>query len=201
MALTGKYTREKGQKGVVGRSAHQYEKCVAYWHQFLGDCAPRPNKDTRLFPSALNLRLQYRTHFLDYATKQKWEGAAVPSFSTWERARHDPLFDDVKVQKKHFHTRCDACSSFRTALENQWGKTDIRQLRLRYDAHLDNIHDWRLIEKHWFQRCHHSPTDCAVLVYDDTECVELPHFGRNPPKGWGPRKKKLKVCSSATLIA
>jgi hypothetical protein len=195
MIKQGIYTRQdKIQGGTVGRSNKKYQQCVAFWHEYLDDCAPRPNDTTRIFPSNLSLKLQYEELFIGvYVGTQGWGGPAIPSFSTWSRARFDPLFSDVIVAKKHFHARCETCHTVRRKLLMAFGKQEILEIRLSFREHNGDIKSFRQLEKILGQMARHTPQKCAFFMFDDTEAARNPHLGPNPPKSWGPRKKTLKV--------
>lgn len=195
MVKRGVYHRwDKMQLGTTGRPNTKYRQCVAFWAEYLDDCAPRPNDETRIFPSNISLKLQYEELFIGvYVDTQGWVGAAIPSFTTWARARFDPLFGDCVSAKKHFHARCETCHTVRKNLLSAFGKEEIIGVRAFFREHNGDIKDYRQLENNLGQMAKHTPSKCQFFMYDDTECARSPHFGPNPPKSWGPRKKTLKV--------
>jgi hypothetical protein len=196
MLKVGVFSRgpEHMKIGRVGRSNHKYVQCVAFWVEYLEDCAPRPNEETRIYPSSVSLDLQYRELFVGvYVAAQGWTGGEIPSFSTWSRARRDPLFSDVVDAKKHFHARCDTCHDVRRRLLLAFGQPEMQLVKLTFREHNVDIKDFRQLDAYWDQMAKHNPTQFLVLMFDDTECARNPHLGPNPPKSWGPRKKTLKV--------
>lgn len=181
-------------EGRVGRSNQKYIRCVAFWVEYLDDCAPRPNDTTRIFPSSVSLNLQYMELFLAvYAIHQGWPAGDIPGFTTWARARRDPLFSDVVDAKKHYHARCDTCHDVRRRLLQAFGRDEMQRVKLTFREHNIDIRDFRTLEGYWEQKSKHNPGAVVCLMFDDTECVRSPHLGPNPPKSWTQRKKALKV--------
>lgn len=200
MANTNTFTRQKLQRGSVGRSNLKYMQCVAYWKEYLDACAPRPNATTRLFPSVLALKHQYKLNFLGrYADSQGWKGRTIPSYETWRRARLDPLFADVKRQKNHYHGKCTTCSALTKQMSAQFGTSNLEQIRALWLAHKKDLDDFKQLETYWTQRAMHSPHEVVVLMFDDTESIGFPHFGQRTPKSWGDRRRDLKVSQSWCL--
>ena len=173
MIRRGDFTRwdRMNNDGSTGRPNTKYQQCVAFWHEYLDDCAPRPNDETRIFPSNLYLKLQYEELFLGvYVNAQGWQGSAIPSFSTWSRARFDPLFSDVVVAKKHFHVRCTTCYTVRQKLLRAFGKLEILEVKATFQDHNVDIKMFRQLEKILGQMSRHTPGKCAFYVRRHRVC-------------------------------
>lgn len=61
------------------------------------------------------------------------------------------------------------------------------------DEHYKDITTWRQLEHYWQQTARFDPRRFAVFIFDDTECILLPHLSRNAPKDWDNHKQGLPV--------
>ena len=96
-----------------------------------------------LFPNGQSLKKHYNEAFLEgYVSKQRWTPVMVPSFSVFKRARHDPLFSNVKEARKHYHGRCDDCSTFRIVL---WGAPEYVEQKRLFEEHRKDVLSWRQV--------------------------------------------------------
>ena len=69
----------------------------------------------------------------------------------------------------------------------------LEQVRADWEEHKRDIDEFKQLEKYWKQRARNSPGEVAVFMFDDTECIGFPHFGRRIPKAWGDKRHNLNV--------
>jgi hypothetical protein len=101
------------------------EVCCAFWkHLFTELCSSAAkcelnpaqrfltaHKETLLFPVSKTTAVIYNDHFHQWMG-QTYPDMAIPSLSTFKRARGNADFDNVSTRAKHFHAICNKCASF-----------------------------------------------------------------------------------------
>jgi hypothetical protein len=164
--------------------------CIAFWEDFFELCQ-KPNHNIRLFPVDKSYNMIYWTEFYDWyvkrfdllvegnesATLAAFENHKPPSPRTFERARKDGRFKDVKKRRSHHHARCVTCKTL--AAEAKCGFTDAAK-KAEWDqkrrVHQNEVREWRKVEEILKAQARNNPDEVTLFAYDDTEAMYFPHF-------------------------
>ena len=102
------------------------------------------------------------------------------------RAREDPKFKDVKKRPKHYHARCQTCASL-DAKRLVGFKNGSMEEAFTYSQqlHQEEVRSWRNHEESVKNAVLRAPHAMQLFLYDDTSCLELPHFTNRGIKNLG----------------
>ena len=177
--------------------ATQATICVAFWTHFF-ETAQRPNSDTRLMPADQSTKHIYETIFPVWyqnmgsteaetgTQERKYQDEDLPSLSVFRKARKNPRFRDVKNRPKHYHARCATCAELQArrlaGFKSGWYEDLFKAAQ---EAHSNEVKAWRDHEEYVKNAVSRAPHNRQLFLYDDTSCLELPHFTNRSIKNLG----------------
>ena len=164
------------------RQSVQYGICRHFWREFFKTCQ-RPNRATRLFPTNASYPTVYEDYFLKFFKKYYPSSDNLPSLSTFNRARHDDEFLDVKRRSRHHHCRCETCAKLQARkLRGFKDEADMKKYEADVALHDTEKKEWRAYEERILLEAKHNPQALNAYWYDDTEKIGLPKFTKREHK-------------------
>jgi hypothetical protein len=162
----------------------QSDVCYNFWHHFFDENCQRPTKFVRLFPVNKSYLFIYDYYFKSWFEKQcpsnetncdDVEHIALPSLSTFQRARKHKDFKDVKKRAKHYHCRCSTCATLTTRrLRGFLDPSQQEAWKLELKAHEAAAKGWHQLEEATKARAKATPHEVLYITYDDTNSLGLP---------------------------
>ena len=124
--------------------------------------------------------------------EHKYDDFDLPSQATFLRAQKDRKFKDVKSRPKHYHARCQTCAALdsRRAQGFRDGYHE-QDFVLQQQLHQAEVRAWRSHEEYVKNSVARAPHAKQLFLYDDTSCLELPHFTNRDIKNLG--KSRINI--------
>jgi hypothetical protein len=119
-----------------------------------------------------------------YHVHPKAQQLGIPSFRTFNRARHHEWFKDVQPRPKHFHARCTVCKHLRDKCAQGWANNlvEVEEWENKLRMHQEEVTAWRTLEQSLQVESKHQQHKMICLSYDDTSALRLPRFTNREPK-------------------